>query len=76
MIVFSKKEVALLVIAIIAVAILSLYTGMTLVSQFECEALGFEYGIYVLHPDPHTECEYQLRVPLREVLPPIGGGHE
>ncbi len=63
-----------IMIAIVILVVISVYVGMTAVAQRECEALGFEWGTYTLYPYPQAECEYRLRVPLREVRPNIEGG--
>lgn len=58
----------------IVLVIGALLLGAQATAIQECKALGFEWGVQVWTPAPHVECEYRLRVPLREVLPPIEQG--
>ena len=74
----SSNERTLLIVFVILIAAMILgillYSAGTYIAKSECQALGFEWGVLVLYPVFQIECEYQLRVPLREIAPPIEQG--
>lgn len=74
----SNRDVAMWILVFTAVTLTlvvgTLFVAANTIAMQECKALGFEWGTQVWTPEPHVECEYRLRVPLREVLPPIEQG--
>ena len=58
----------------IAIILAMLVTGADMTARQECRALGYEWGVQVWWPEPQVECEYRLRVPLRDTVPPIEQG--
>jgi len=75
----GKQQVTgtIITIVILLVVVLSTaYAGAAMVGMRECQALGFEWGTVTLYPEFGVQCEYRLRVPLRDVRPPIEGASE
>ena len=63
----------IITITVIVLVVTLAYAAGAMVARTECEALDYDWGILVLYPTVQIECEYRLRVPLRDIPPPEGG---
>jgi hypothetical protein len=62
------------VFVFVVVVVCAVIISVSVAAKVECQALGFEHGYYQFWPEQQVMCEYRLRVPLREVLPPLEQG--